>query len=136
MNKTLILAAFAATLMLSTSSMAADTMKMDHSKMDHSKMSMDMGDMSAVKGDQGPSSKAYGEANAKMHEGMDIEFSGDADIDFVRGMIAHHQGAIDMAKVQLKYGKDKDIKALSEGIIKAQEGEIKMMEEWLSKHAE
>lgn len=133
MKNKLILAAVAATIALSASVFAAETMKMDHSKMDHSKMSMDMME---IKGDQGPSSKAYGEANAKMHEGMDIEFSGDADIDFVRGMIAHHQGAIDMAKVQLKYGKDENIKSLSEGIIKAQEAEIKMMEDWLSKHAE
>lgn len=130
MKNKLILAAVAATITLSAGAFAAETMKMDHSKMDHSKMSME------VKGDQGPSSMAYGEANAKMHEGMDIEFSGDADIDFVRGMIAHHQGAIDMARVQLKYGKDKDLHALSEGIIKAQEAEIKMMENWLSKHAE
>ena len=136
MNKTRTLTVIAAALALSTGVMAAEKMKTDHSKMDHSKMSMDMGGMMEIKGDQGPSSKAYGEANARMHEGMDIEFSGDADIDFVRGMIAHHQGAIDMAKVQLKYGKDENIKSLSEGIIKAQEAEIKMMEDWLSKHAE
>jgi uncharacterized protein (DUF305 family) len=134
MKKTLILAAMAATLTFSANCIAADTMKMDHSKMDHSKMSMDMSAMAEPKGDQGPSSKAYAEANAKMHDGMNIDFSGDADIDFVRGMIAHHQGAIDMAKVQLTYGKDAEIKALSEGIIKAQEGEITMMKEWLAKH--
>lgn len=90
-------------------------------------------DMSQPVGDQGPSSKAFAEANAKMHADMAIEFSGDTDVDFVRGMIAHHQGAIDMAKIQLQYGKDAEIRKLAEEIIKAQEGEIAMMREWLAK---
>lgn len=90
-------------------------------------------DMSQPVGDQGLSSKAFAEANAKMHADMAIEFSGDTDVDFVRGMIAHHQGAIDMAKIQLQYGKDPEIRKLAEEIIKAQEGEIAMMREWLAK---
>jgi len=86
-------------------------------------------DMSQPVGDQGPSSKAFAEANAKMHADMAIEFSGDTDVDFVRGMIAHHQGAIDMAKIQLQYGKDPEIRKLAEEVIKAQEGEIAMIGE-------
>jgi uncharacterized protein (DUF305 family) len=110
---------------------AEDAKPMDHSKMGHGDMG-GMMDMGMPKGDQGPSSMAFAKANATMHEGMDIEFSGNTDVDFVKGMIAHHQGAIDMAKIQLQYGKDEKIKALSEGIIKAQEGEIAMMKEWLA----
>ncbi|SSC74162.1 unnamed protein product [Ciceribacter sp. T2.26MG-112.2] len=93
-------------------------------------------DMSQPVGDQGPSSKAFAEANAKMHADMAIEFSGDTDVDFVRGMIAHHQGAIDMAKIQLQYGKDPEIRKLAEEIIKAQEGEIAMMKGWLAKQGQ
>ncbi|MDK1488678.1 DUF305 domain-containing protein [Sinorhizobium sp. 7-81] len=85
-------------------------------------------------GDVSPSSKAFAAANAKMHKDMDIVFTGKADVDFVRGMIAHHQGAIDMAKVELEHGKDDEIRKLAEDIIKAQEGEIKMMKEWLAKN--
>ncbi|MGZ2375185.1 uncharacterized protein (DUF305 family) [Sinorhizobium medicae] len=69
-----------------------------------------------------------------MHKDMDIVFSGNTDVDFVRGMIAHHQGAIDMARVELQHGKDETIRKLAEDIIAAQESEIKMMKEWLARN--
>lgn len=100
----------------------------DHSA--HQGMTMD-----APAADQSASTKAFIESNTKMHKGMDIAFTGNADVDFVRGMIAHHQGAIDMAKVELEHGKDPDMRKLAEEVIAAQEGEIKMMEEWLAKNA-
>jgi uncharacterized protein (DUF305 family) len=87
------------------------------------------------KGDTGPSSLAFHAINAKMHEGMDITFTGNADIDFVRGMIPHHQGAVDMAKTVLAFGKDPQIRKLAEDIVKAQESEIALMQEWLQNNA-
>jgi len=75
----------------------------------------------------------YEESMTKMHHGMMVEYTNDPDADFVRGMIPHHQGAIDMAKIQLKYGTDPEIRTLAEGIIKAQEAEIKQMNAWLEK---
>ena len=70
-----------------------------------------------------------------MHEGMDITFTGNADIDFVRGMIPHHQGAVDMAKTVLAFGKDPQIRKLAEEIVKAQESEIALMQAWLKQNA-
>jgi uncharacterized protein (DUF305 family) len=77
-----------------------------------------------------PSTAAYEAANNAMHKDMSIAFTGDADKDFLAGMIPHHQGAIDMAQVVLKYGKDPEVKKLAQGIIAAQKKEIAMMKAW------
>lgn len=71
--------------------------------------------------------------HAQMQEGMQ---SGDPDVAFAKGMIAHHQGAIDMAKTELKYGKDPELRKLAENIIKAQQPEIDQMQAWLANHKE
>jgi uncharacterized protein (DUF305 family) len=78
-----------------------------------------------------PAIAAYTATNARMHEDMAIEFTGDADVDFMRAMIPHHQGAIDMARVVLEHGSDPDVRALAQDVIAAQEAEIEMIENWL-----
>lgn len=64
-----------------------------------------------------------------MHEGMMIE---NPDVAFACGMIAHHQGAIDMAQVLLAHGENPEMRKLAEGIIAAQIGEIELMTSWLA----
>jgi hypothetical protein len=69
----------------------------------------------------------------KMHMAMGaIKRSGDADVDFVRLMLPHHQGAIDMAKVQLLYGKDPQMRRLAQEIVTEQQLEIELMQHWLN----
>ncbi len=85
----------------------------------------------AASGDASPSSLAYEAANTKMHKDMSVALTGDADRDFLAGMIPHHQGAIDMAEVVLKYGKDPKVRQLARNIIRAQKQEIAMMTAWL-----
>jgi Domain of unknown function (DUF305) len=73
----------------------------------------------------------YDSAMEKMHNDMMVKPTGNADIDFVNGMIPHHQGAIDMAKLVARKGTDPEIKKLAETIIEAQKKEISTMKTWL-----
>lgn len=77
--------------------------------------------------------KAFRDADARMHREMDIRYTNDVDVDFVRGMIPHHRGAVAMAKIALEHSKDPEIRRLAEEIIKAQDVEITQMEAFLKR---
>jgi uncharacterized protein (DUF305 family) len=66
-----------------------------------------------------------------MHGEMAIRYTGDVDVDFVRGMIPHHRGAVAMAKVALEHSKNPEIRKLAEEIVRSQDGEIAWMEKFL-----
>lgn len=86
----------------------------------------------AVQGDSA-ATKAFRDANAQMHRDMDIAYTNDVDVDFVRGMIPHHQGAVAMAKIVLEHSKDPEIRKLAEEVVSAQEREIAQMQAFLKK---
>jgi uncharacterized protein (DUF305 family) len=69
-----------------------------------------------------------------MHRQMHaVKPSGDADEDFVRLMLPHHQAAVEMAKVELLCGKDGVNRRLAQEIIADQQSEIELMRLWLEK---
>ncbi|RST30113.1 DUF305 domain-containing protein [Sphingomonas ginkgonis] len=73
-------------------------------------------------------------AMERMHHGMMRPASGDPDRDFAEMMIVHHEGAIDMAKIQLQYGKNEQLRRLAQGIIVEQQQEIATMKRILDEH--
>ncbi|CDY73284.1 putative exported protein [Caballeronia glathei] len=89
---------------------------------------------SSTQGDS-PSTAAFRAADQSMMSGMsNVQYTGDADRDFVAHMIPHHEGAVEMAKVELKYGKDAKLRKLAKDIIAAQDKEIAFMRQWLAAH--
>lgn len=77
---------------------------------------------------------AFKQASEKMMAGMDAPYTGDADRDFVQGMLPHHEGAIDMARVELRYGHDPALKRLAHDIVISQAREQVFMRHWLLQH--
>ena len=66
-----------------------------------------------------------------MDQGMAVPYSGDPDRDFAAMMIPHHQGAIDMAEIELRFGRDERLRRLAQGIIVEQKQEIAVMQQIL-----
>jgi uncharacterized protein (DUF305 family) len=83
-----------------------------------------------------PASPVAGEfqaANEAMHRSMGaVRLTGDADRDFAASMIPHHEGAIAMARLQLRHGKDPAMRRMAEEIVAAQEKEIAALRAFLA----
>jgi len=104
-------------LITGTSAALAQTMDKKHSTMPGMAVGGDM---------QGP-------MKGMMKNMESMKMSGDTDQDFATMMKMHHQGAIDMAQMELQSGKDAKMRAMAKGIIKAQRKEIKEFDRWLAK---
>ncbi len=80
------------------------------------------------------STTAYKQAAENMMAGMDKPLTGDPDRDFVDGMLPHHEGAIAMAQVELRYGRDPELRRLAHDIIVSQQKEVVFMRRWQLQH--
>ena len=89
--------------------------------------------MGGMKG-MSTSSDMHGSMTGMMKDMESMPMSGDTDRDFAMMMKMHHQGAIDMAEMELKSGKDPKMHAMAKRIIAAQKKEIKEFDQWLAKH--
>ena len=81
-----------------------------------------------------PSTRAFREANAQMHRDMSVDYTGDADIDFLRAMIANQEGALAMARIAVEHGEAPEVRSLAEEIIAGRDVEIVRMKVMLARH--
>jgi uncharacterized protein (DUF305 family) len=120
------------------SGIALDASAQQASAMANGQMSMSAGKMETPAQAGAPlpaSTQAFENNAAKMMKNMSAPgYTGDTDADFVAHMIPHHQGAVDQAEVELKYGEDPQMRALAKNIIKAQKKEIAFMKRWQAGH--
>jgi uncharacterized protein (DUF305 family) len=81
-----------------------------------------------------PATQGYKSAHMNMMVNSPKEFTGDADLDFARQMIAHHRGGIEMAKVELQHGKDPKMRAAAQKIVDDQQKDIADLQAWIKAH--
>jgi uncharacterized protein (DUF305 family) len=85
--------------------------------------------------DDGASWAELGVSMEKMHGDMRaIKPSGNSDVDFVNLMLPHHQAAINMARTELLYGQDPQMRRLAQEIVTDQQSETELMQLWLRRH--
>lgn len=126
------------TTQTATTASSTDSMSIDARSADASMtQAQSMHHMASAVGTQSqpPHIMAYMDIMNNMHQAMSAGVQAkNADVGFAKGMIPHHEGAIAMAKVELQYGKDAEMKALAQKIVDAQQSEIKYMQAWLAKN--
>jgi uncharacterized protein (DUF305 family) len=91
-----------------------------------------MGASADQSGDQSVTSVSLRAVKDRMQRDMAIPLSGTIDADFARLMIANHEGAIDMAKLAIAFGKDAQVRKIAEETVRTKEAEIATIRSWLA----
>jgi uncharacterized protein (DUF305 family) len=118
------LAVLAAVAALGTSAAIAQMQGLDMQKM--------MQALSPQASDPAPT-KDFKAAHMNMMKNMNMEFSGDPDADFARSMMKHHQSGIEMAQIEIKHGKNPEMKKMAEKLVEEQGKDNKEFQAFLSK---
>lgn len=88
----------------------------------------------AASPDDAPATRGFKAAHDAMMKKMMVPYTGDPDADFRIQMIPHHEGAIEMAEVALKYARDPATRRLAQTIADDQKREVAEMKAWLAEH--
>jgi uncharacterized protein (DUF305 family) len=84
---------------------------------------------------EAPSTTDYKAATEKTTNATEeLPYSGNADHDFVTGMLPHQQGVVDIAKVELQYGKDPALRKLAQSILDTQQSQMAELQQWQAQH--
>jgi uncharacterized protein (DUF305 family) len=84
---------------------------------------------------EAPSTTDYKAATEKTTNATEeLPYSGNADRDFVTGMLPHQQGVVDIAKVELQYGKDPALRKLAQTILDTQQSQMAELQQWQAQH--
>lgn len=92
---------------------------------------MNHASMGHAGGSETEATRAFAQAAARMHSAMASKPTGDVDLDFAQGMIPHHAGAVDMARIELRHGTDPTMRKLARTVIETQTTEMETMGEWI-----
>jgi uncharacterized protein (DUF305 family) len=128
------LIAFSSLMMLATTTLTVWAQKHDAQSTTSTVGGLAVATGTLITSTEKPFEDLMADAMSVMHGGMHSALhTGDPDRDFVTMMIPHHQGAIDMAKAVLLYGKDPQMRRLAQEIITDQQSEIELMQLWLKR---
>jgi uncharacterized protein (DUF305 family) len=120
---------------LSVSAASAQSSQGAMKRMDRGSMAgMSAGDMKGMGRQNMMATNADMAAMRKMHTAMMSAKGSSADVTFARKMLAHHQGAIDMAQIEIKYGSDAEAKRMAQQMIDEQTKSEMELQAWLRAH--
>ncbi len=107
---------------------------MNHGAMDHSRMGMQPMSREQMMMHGGPAGPENHQAMMRMHQAMMAVNEREPGRAWAAMMIPHHQGAVDTARIVLRHTQDRELRAIAQRTITAQEREIRELRSWLSRH--
>ncbi|MCG3857902.1 DUF305 domain-containing protein [Psychrobacter sp. Ps2] len=118
-----------------TSPPVTDMPHVEHDDMADDTLTNDSGSSVSDESQMSDMLRDYTRSMTRMHDEMMIGMGyNDPDTAFAKGMLGHHRGAVEMAKIELKYGTDEAMRQLAQDVITAQQAEIDVLNKWLASH--
>jgi len=118
-----------------TSPPVTDMTHVEHNDMADDAPTNDSGSSVSDESQMSDMLRDYTRSMTRMHDEMMIGMGyNDPDTAFAKGMLGHHRGAVEMAKIELKYGTDEAMRQLAQDVVMTQQTEIDILNKWLASH--